>query len=126
MLWLFLCPFVFLSVNTYAQSYQVYVSGFPGSAYYYAQTYYITGSFGTLSNSTGSFIVSSVLSRADAMLRPTDTGGRGLGSQHLSSPGLRHLWMDVSHKAVEMHFGRLSAMTVLIASSVLTLATTDS
>ncbi|MDB5861620.1 MAG: succinate dehydrogenase subunit [Ramlibacter sp.] len=34
--------------------------------------------------------------------------------------GLRHLWMDVSHKAVSMSFGRTSAMVTLIASLLLT------
>jgi succinate dehydrogenase / fumarate reductase cytochrome b subunit len=35
--------------------------------------------------------------------------------------GLRHLWMDVSHKAVEKGFGKTSAMTVLGLSVLLTL-----
>ena len=34
--------------------------------------------------------------------------------------GLRHLWMDVSHKAVSMEFGRSSAKVTLVASLVLT------
>jgi succinate dehydrogenase / fumarate reductase, cytochrome b subunit len=36
--------------------------------------------------------------------------------------GLRHLWMDVSHKAVEREFGRTSALATLGASALLTLA----
>jgi succinate dehydrogenase / fumarate reductase cytochrome b subunit len=35
--------------------------------------------------------------------------------------GLRHLWMDVSHKAVSQSFGRTSAMVTLIASILLTI-----
>jgi succinate dehydrogenase / fumarate reductase cytochrome b subunit len=35
--------------------------------------------------------------------------------------GLRHLWMDVSHKAVEKGFGKTSAMAVLGLSVLLTL-----
>jgi succinate dehydrogenase / fumarate reductase cytochrome b subunit len=35
--------------------------------------------------------------------------------------GLRHLWMDATH-AVGLEFGRLSALAVIILSSVLTLA----
>jgi succinate dehydrogenase / fumarate reductase cytochrome b subunit len=35
--------------------------------------------------------------------------------------GLRHLWMDVSHKAVSMEFGRTSALVTLGASVLLTL-----
>jgi len=34
--------------------------------------------------------------------------------------GLRHLWMDVSHKAVSKEFGARSAQAVLVASLVLT------
>ena len=34
--------------------------------------------------------------------------------------GLRHLWMDVSHKAVEKKTGTNSATVVLVASSLLT------
>jgi succinate dehydrogenase / fumarate reductase cytochrome b subunit len=34
--------------------------------------------------------------------------------------GLRHLWMDVSHKAVSKSFGTTSAMVTLVASLVLT------
>ena len=34
--------------------------------------------------------------------------------------GLRHLWMDVSHKAVEKKIGTTSATVVLVASSLLT------
>jgi succinate dehydrogenase / fumarate reductase cytochrome b subunit len=36
--------------------------------------------------------------------------------------GLRHLWMDVSHKAVERHFGHVSAWATIGASLLLTLA----
>jgi succinate dehydrogenase / fumarate reductase cytochrome b subunit len=35
--------------------------------------------------------------------------------------GLRHLWMDATH-AVGLHFGRVSAITVLVLSSLVTLA----
>ena len=35
--------------------------------------------------------------------------------------GLRHLWMDVSHKAVSKSFGTTSALVTLGASLVLTL-----
>ena len=35
--------------------------------------------------------------------------------------GLRHLWMDVSHKAVSKSFGATSAMVTLGVSLVLTL-----
>jgi len=34
--------------------------------------------------------------------------------------GLRHLWMDVSHKAVSKEFGARSAQAVLVASLVFT------
>lgn len=34
--------------------------------------------------------------------------------------GLRHLWMDVSHTAVNKQFGRKSAVTVLVISLALT------
>ncbi|HSV53175.1 MAG TPA: succinate dehydrogenase, cytochrome b556 subunit [Burkholderiaceae bacterium] len=34
--------------------------------------------------------------------------------------GLRHLWMDVSHKAVSMQFGKSSAVTTLVSSVALT------
>jgi succinate dehydrogenase / fumarate reductase cytochrome b subunit len=34
--------------------------------------------------------------------------------------GLRHLWMDVSHKAVSKSFGTSSAMVTLVASLLLT------
>ena len=34
--------------------------------------------------------------------------------------GLRHLWMDVSHKAVELQFGKTSANAVLAISLTLT------
>ena len=36
--------------------------------------------------------------------------------------GLRHLWMDVSHHAVDLRPGRRSAMFTLVASVLLTLA----
>jgi succinate dehydrogenase / fumarate reductase, cytochrome b subunit len=36
--------------------------------------------------------------------------------------GLRHLWMDVSHHAVELRPGRQSATFTLVASVLLTLA----
>ena len=35
--------------------------------------------------------------------------------------GLRHLWMDVSHKAVSREFGTTSAVVTLVASVLLTL-----
>lgn len=35
--------------------------------------------------------------------------------------GLRHLWMDVSHNAVNKQFGKTSAVTVLVLSLGLTL-----
>ncbi len=35
--------------------------------------------------------------------------------------GLRHLWMDVSHKAVTKEFGKNSALVTLVASVLLTL-----
>ncbi len=35
--------------------------------------------------------------------------------------GLRHLWMDVSHKAVSKEFGTTSALVTLVASVLLTL-----
>jgi succinate dehydrogenase / fumarate reductase cytochrome b subunit len=35
--------------------------------------------------------------------------------------GVRHLWMDVSHKAVTKEFGATSAMFTLVASVLLTL-----
>ena len=35
--------------------------------------------------------------------------------------GLRHLWMDVSHKAVSKEFGRTSAVFTLAASVLLTI-----
>jgi succinate dehydrogenase / fumarate reductase cytochrome b subunit len=34
--------------------------------------------------------------------------------------GLRHLWMDVSHKAVSKEFGKSSAVTTLVLSIALT------
>jgi succinate dehydrogenase / fumarate reductase cytochrome b subunit len=39
---------------------------------------------------------------------------------HHFTAGLRHLWMDVSHKAVELQFGKTSANAVLAISLVLT------
>ena len=36
--------------------------------------------------------------------------------------GLRHLWMDVSHKAVTKEFGKSSAVFTLVLSIVLTVA----
>ncbi len=39
---------------------------------------------------------------------------------HHFTAGLRHLWMDVSHKAVELQFGKNSAKTVLAISLTLT------
>lgn len=39
---------------------------------------------------------------------------------HHFTAGLRHLWMDVSHKAVELQFGKNSAKTVLAISLSLT------
>ena len=39
---------------------------------------------------------------------------------HHFTAGLRHLWMDVSHKAVELKFGKNSAKTVLAISLSLT------
>ena len=39
---------------------------------------------------------------------------------HHFTAGLRHLWMDVSHKAVELQFGKSSAKTVLAISLSLT------
>ncbi len=39
---------------------------------------------------------------------------------HHFTAGLRHLWMDVSHKAVELQFGKTSAKTVLAISLTLT------
>lgn len=35
--------------------------------------------------------------------------------------GLRHLWMDISHAAVNKEFGRKSALTTLVISVALTL-----
>ena len=35
--------------------------------------------------------------------------------------GVRHLWMDVSHKAVTQEFGSMSAQVTLVASILLTL-----
>ena len=39
---------------------------------------------------------------------------------HHFCAGLRHLWMDVSHKAVELQFGKSSAKVVLTISLTLT------
>ena len=39
---------------------------------------------------------------------------------HHFCAGLRHLWMDVSHKAVTKEFGKTSALAVLAISLVLT------
>ena len=39
---------------------------------------------------------------------------------HHFTAGLRHLWMDVSHKAVELQFGKTSANAVLAISLTLT------
>jgi succinate dehydrogenase / fumarate reductase cytochrome b subunit len=39
---------------------------------------------------------------------------------HHFTAGLRHLWMDYSHKAVELQFGKNSAKTVLAISLTLT------
>ena len=39
---------------------------------------------------------------------------------HHFMAGLRHLWMDYSHKAVELQFGKTSAKTVLVISLTLT------
>jgi succinate dehydrogenase / fumarate reductase cytochrome b subunit len=39
---------------------------------------------------------------------------------HHFTAGLRHLWMDVSHKAVELQFGKNSAKAVLAISLSLT------
>ena len=36
--------------------------------------------------------------------------------RHHFTAGLRHLWMDVSHSAVNMQFGNSSALTVLVIS----------
>lgn len=41
---------------------------------------------------------------------------------HHFCAGLRHLWMDVSHKAVSKEFGKSSAVVTLTLSVVLTLA----
>ena len=43
------------------------------------------------------------------------------GYLHHFIAGLRHLWMDVSHKAVSKEFGASSAQFTLIASILLTL-----
>ena len=39
---------------------------------------------------------------------------------HHFCAGLRHLWMDVSHKAVTKEFGKTSALAVLAISLILT------
>ncbi|MEY3487600.1 MAG: hypothetical protein RL075_1605 [Pseudomonadota bacterium] len=39
---------------------------------------------------------------------------------HHFTSGLRHLWMDISHKAVELQFGKSSAKVVLTISLSLT------
>ncbi len=39
---------------------------------------------------------------------------------HHFCAGLRHLWMDVSHKAVELQFGKTSAKAALAVSLTLT------
>ena len=39
---------------------------------------------------------------------------------HHFTAGLRHLWMDISHKAVELQFGKSSAKVVLTISLTLT------
>ena len=39
---------------------------------------------------------------------------------HHFTAGLRHLWMDISHKAVELQFGRNSALFTLVVSLSLT------
>lgn len=41
---------------------------------------------------------------------------------HHFAAGLRHLWMDVSHAAVNKQFGRTSAIAVLVISLALTVA----
>ncbi len=40
---------------------------------------------------------------------------------HHFTAGLRHLWMDVSHSAVNKEFGKTSALAVLVISITLTL-----
>ena len=42
------------------------------------------------------------------------------GYLHPFCAGLRHLWMDVSHKAVTKEFGKTSALAVLAISLILT------
>ena len=42
------------------------------------------------------------------------------GFLHHFCAGLRHLWMDVSHKAVTKEFGKTSALAVLAISLILT------
>ena len=42
------------------------------------------------------------------------------GYLHHFCAGLRHLWMDVSHKAVTKEFGKTSALAVLAISLILT------
>jgi len=43
------------------------------------------------------------------------------GYLHHFCAGLRHLWMDVSHSAVNKEFGKSSAVVVLVISLGLTL-----
>ena len=40
---------------------------------------------------------------------------------HHFTAGLRHLWMDISHKAVTKEFGATSAMATMVISVLLTL-----
>jgi succinate dehydrogenase / fumarate reductase cytochrome b subunit len=42
-------------------------------------------------------------------------------SLHHLVAGIRHFYMDISHSAVSLKFGRVSAQTVLVLSLVLTL-----
>jgi len=41
---------------------------------------------------------------------------------HHMIAGMRHLWMDIDHHAVNKQFGKTSALTTLVVSIVLTLA----
>ncbi|WP_026436034.1 succinate dehydrogenase, cytochrome b556 subunit [Acidovorax sp. JHL-9] len=43
------------------------------------------------------------------------------GYLHHLIAGMRHLWMDVSHEAVNKQFGKTSALTTLVISIALTL-----
>ncbi|SEA85820.1 MULTISPECIES: succinate dehydrogenase, cytochrome b556 subunit [Acidovorax] len=43
------------------------------------------------------------------------------GYLHHMIAGMRHLWMDVSHEAVNKQFGKTSALTTLVISIALTL-----